>query len=613
MMFNYKLQSGLLIVLVLCLPAVPAVGETVITTSVTENADMMDFRDLVLIDAMRFFSRQTGLNIVPSAKASKVKVSLYLDDVDPKKALDVLCKTHDLWYMEDEESGIIRIYTVDEYRRDLLSFREEQTEIFTLLYPNAIDVATTIKDLFGERVKLSLGAEDDIMIDELEQRFDRFDLLDERSQGIGSANNRGGGGGGSSSRDEDDDRRSGSGRSSRDGDQDEDKQEWRDLLTADQIQEFERLIAEGTDMEDSALAEMLLRKQTSIYVTVIKRHNRLVVRTSDEKTLEQITELIYKLDVPTPMVLLETKVYRIDLGDGFESAFDFEYTSGNKYSGGWSLNDATSNSANDFFFTFLSERFEARMKLLQSENRLTTLATPLLLTANNEVSQIFVGKRLPITTGFSEPELVTIGDIFTSIVTIPPAPITEERDVGTLLMITPNINADRTVTLRLLQETSEIEEDGGKVFVVVNNVDLLGNLTSNVEEKQVDIINRRTINSTLVAKDGMPLVIGGLISERVEDEVEKVPILGDIPILGFFFTGQTVTDVRTELVIVIKPYVLNTPADGELISRDLMRKLSIHPNVEDMEGTMELYTDEDALPMHTDKELERIFRLHSLD
>jgi len=611
-MYKRILQSGLMFLIVMSGAVNTAHGQ-VGDDAVVNGAQVVEFRDLALIDAMRIFSHQTGLNIVPSALASTVKVSLYLENVNPKVALDVLCKTHNLWYLEDSQTGIIRIHTVNEYQRDLLSFREEQTEIFTLLYPNAVDVAVTIKDLFGERVKLSMGADDDVMIDELEQRFERFDLLDGRSQGLGSASISRGGGSSRSSSSDDDDRSSRSSRRQQTTAQQEKETDWRQILNAEQIQEFERLISAGQALDQSMLTDMLLRKQTHIYVTVIQRHNRLVVRTSDEKTLKQIGDLIHRLDVPTPMVLLETKVYRVELGDDFESAFDFDYSSGEKYSGGWSLNDAATNTANDFFFTFLSDRFEARLKLLQTEDRLTTLATPLLLTANNEVSQIFVGKRTPITTGFTEPQLVSLGGNNTNVVTIPPAPITEERDVGTLLLLTPNINADRTVNLRLLQETSEIEEDGGTVFVVTNEIGVLGNLSSQIEEREVDIVRRRTLSSTIVAKDGIPVIIGGLIDESVQDDVEKVPFLGDIPILGFFFSGKTVRDTRTELVIVIKPYVLNTPTDAESISRQLVEQLSIHPNLDNIEGTMELYDTEDTEPLHTKHELERIFRLHSLE
>ena len=144
---------------------------------------------------MRLFSAQTGLNIVTSPEARKVNVSLYLRNVTPEAALDALCKSHDLWHKQDPASGVIRISTAKEYQRDLSSFREEQTEVFTLLYPNPVDVATAIRSIYGDRVILSLQSQEQDMYQDLTQRFNRFDLVDQRTQGFGllSANNGTGG------------------------------------------------------------------------------------------------------------------------------------------------------------------------------------------------------------------------------------------------------------------------------------------------------------------------------------------------------------------------------------------------------------------------------------
>jgi general secretion pathway protein D len=107
-----------------------------------KKLELVEFRDQPLGEAMRLFSAQTGLNIVTSVDARKVNVSLYLRDVTPEAALDALCKSHDLWHKQDPDSGVIRISTAKEYQRDLTSFREEQTEVFTLLYPNPSIVST---------------------------------------------------------------------------------------------------------------------------------------------------------------------------------------------------------------------------------------------------------------------------------------------------------------------------------------------------------------------------------------------------------------------------------------------------------------------------------------
>ena len=90
--------------------------------------------------------------------------------------------------------------------------------------------------------------------------------------------------------------------------------------------------------------------------------------------------------------------------------------------------------------------------MMQKDGKVRTLATPTLLTANNEVSRIFSGKEYPLVTGWTRSETVVSADA-PPIVGSPTVQI-EKKDVGTMLLITPNINADKTVTLRLLQENA---------------------------------------------------------------------------------------------------------------------------------------------------------------
>ena len=77
------------------------------------------------------------------------------------------------------------------------------------------------------------------------------------------------------------------------------------------------------NLDEQQRSELLQRKEATIYVSTIRRNNQVVVRTGDPRTMEQIAQLIAQLDVPTPTVLLEVKVLRVDLADGFNSAFEY--------------------------------------------------------------------------------------------------------------------------------------------------------------------------------------------------------------------------------------------------------------------------------------------------
>ncbi|HEX3872470.1 MAG TPA: hypothetical protein VHV77_18625, partial [Pirellulales bacterium] len=165
--------------------------------------DLVEFHDVTVQEAMRILSDQSGLKIVPSSEAGKVVVSLYLRNVRARDALDSVTKANGLFYREDPTSGIIRVYTTEEYKADITSFRDEQIEVFTLLYPNPLDVALAIRGAFGTRVQLNLGALSTNMMyyQDIIQRFMRLSTLDQfnrQSQSLvgGAGGGYGGGGGG---------------------------------------------------------------------------------------------------------------------------------------------------------------------------------------------------------------------------------------------------------------------------------------------------------------------------------------------------------------------------------------------------------------------------------
>ena len=613
------ISIGAIILLLLALGVMHSQAQPAQRSAPSVRVELIEFRDVPLEDALRLLSLQTGLNIVSSSGAAKTRVSLYLKNVDALDALEALCSANNLWFRRDPNTGIYRINTVQEYQRDLLTFREQRTEVYTLLYPNAKDVAVAIADLFGDRVQLSLGLDPQDALDELEQRFERFDLLDERGQdasrgfGSGGARSGLGAGGLGSSRLTDRARGTGTTRrtpttrqmlSRRTGDSIIEELG----LTPEEIQQIEA-ITRGEDIADpDVLTEVLRRSQATIFVTVIPKHNKVIVRTSDDRTASEIGALVRQLDVPTPLVLLEVKVLSINLGDDLSTAFDFNFQAGD-FTGGFTegmiINPAPfaggGFNSTDGIFQIVGSNFSARLQALERDNRVTTLATPLLLTANNEVSRLFVGKTVPILLGFTPGATVISG---TGPATeIPPTPEYELEDVGNTLLITPNINADRSVTLRILQQESTVDTGGANILVP--------NGAGGFDERAVDIVARQTVSGTVVAQDGIPIAFGGLIRESVFDQRSFIPILGEIPILDLFFSRIRKGRLREELIVVIRPYVLTTPMDGETISRNLLRDLTLLPEAAIGDEQFETY-ERIELP-EPDPGLRRRFLYHNTD
>jgi general secretion pathway protein D len=232
----------------------------------------------------------------------------------------------------------------------------------------------------------------------------------------------------------------------------------------------------------------------------------------------------------------------------------------------------------------------------------TVLATPLLLTANNEVSRIFIGETEPFTVGFDAPQVITSGTAQTNTVG---TPITTLQDVGQLLLITPNINADRTVTLRIAEQRSEKIENGARIPV----------LDANGETDYVDIdtLRRNTATGTIVAKDGLTVALGGLIEEGVTDVREEVPIVGKLPVVGFFFRRQHTGRERRETIILIRPHVFNTPCESAAVSEALVRELSVHPNSYNGQNTLGSHAHWETLrPDAPPTPCDNTFRFHNV-
>jgi general secretion pathway protein D len=641
--------------------------------------DLVEFRRMPLGDAMRVLSDQSGLKIVPSVAASDQPITLYLQNVEALVAIDSLTKAHNLFYRQDRSSGIVRIYTTEEYDADVNSFRDEKTEVFTLLYPNPVDVAIAIQSLFGSRVQLNymgMMVGDSLTSQDLQQRFSRFSLIQAFNQqsgltgggqtggvggiggggGIGGTGTFGGAGGGFGG---------GVGMGGFGGGgmgmgmgmgmgglgggfggqgfgqglagEEVIPVQPLDDLTPEQIQRLELARTDANPTDRAAIDELLRSRQARIYVTVIRRNNQVVVRTGDEQIMARIRELIQTLDVPTPLVLLEVKVMQLDLGDQFTSVFDWEFSNGNTVAAGFTAGnilapatDILSDTARrnsqqgigfprstfpatlgagqagptdrDLTFQYVDANFRARIQLLENNNRTTNLATPLLLTANNEVSHIFIGQQVPLVVGYTQSGAVANVGGTTS---IQPSPQTQLTQVGQGLLVTPNINADRSVTLRVSQQNSRVIPNGATIPLI--------NALGQPIAQPIDVLDTAVVSGTIVAKDGLAVAIGGLIQEDLFDAREEVPVLGKLPVVGYLFRRQQTNRTRTELVIMIRPYVFNTPAESAALNSDLLRELSLHPSAPEGVGTLNAFTPPEVLRANPPvNKLQQVLRLHSL-
>jgi general secretion pathway protein D len=333
----------------------------------------------------------------------------------------------------------------------------------------------------------------------------------------------------------------------------------------------------------------------------------IIIRTSDKDAMTSISLLIEELDRPTPQVLLEVRILEITLGDQFKSAFDFEFTKGKTpayipNNGGQTINPVTGipfaasnlvNTATEQFFgdgnsildnngmalgsgnfgvepdgstfvyQFLDHNFRARVQLLEQENRVNVVATPILLASNNRPASLRIGEERRLTDSAS-----TLTNSNQGGQTTGTAVNTSQRQIGTSLMLLPKINADRTVTMTIYQERTG--DDTGKEDIIP---------ISATQTVTRPVISNATTVNTIVAHDGLTVAIGGMIEERVVKKQIKVPLLGDLPTVGALFRKDFEQSQKTELIILITPHVISTPQQASKKTQASVNDNSVHPYV----------------------------------
>ena len=178
------------------------------------------------------------------------------------------------------------------------------------------------------------------------------------------------------------------------------------------------------------------------------------------------------------------------------------------------------------------------VRALEIDNNANILSTPTLLTLDNEEARIIIGQNVPFITG----QYALSG----AATTPTPFQTVERRDVGLTLRVKPQISEGGTVRLQIYQEVSSVDATTANPAGVTTN--------------------KRAVESTVLVDDGQIVVIGGLIQDSVKDGVEKVPLLGDIPLFGTLFQYKTRSRSKTNLMVFLRPTVLRDAQHADTVT-----------------------------------------------
>ena len=279
-------------------------------------------------------------------------------------------------------------------------------------------------------------------------------------------------------------------------------------------------------------------------IQVDKGGNRLVVVTSP-RVISQIEEIVRVMDVPARQVLLEARILEVSTGDVMKLGIDWDrlnsqgfviveggsgtakqgavpdslpfYGSTGNYRSPWSSRPMTRQAF----------AWQTAIDLLIHEGKARVLASPKIATLNGREASILIGSRIPF---------VVTGTVFAGGGAAPVQRI-EKEEVGIKLRITPLINADGYITTQITPEVSSVVDYKG------SNADL-------------PVVATRQASTTVRLKDGNSVIIGGLLSEEKTTDITKVPLLGDIPLLGFLFQHRSISTTKRDLVIEVTPHIL---------------------------------------------------------
>jgi general secretion pathway protein D len=312
--------------------------------------------------------------------------------------------------------------------------------------------------------------------------------------------------------------------------------------------------------------------------------NSLLVRTQP-KNYERVKAILAELDRPVSQVLIKVLIAEVTHDNTFDigaelSALNLR-ASGLGQRGG--SNFGITNPANNQVLTnnglvvqVLETDFTAAIRALEQQGKLDVLSRPYILASENQLASITVGQRVPFPTNS---RILETGQSISDV---------DYDQIGILLDVIPHINPDGLVILDVAPTISALTDASIQISAGTN----------------APIFNERSAQSRVGVMNGQTVVIGGLMEDRKTEQVNKVPLLGDIPLVGNLFKRTIHRKVKTELLIFLTPHVAARPEALRGMSKDEMDGTKLVPKAvepgafqEHMRGMKRGATTEPTTPL----------------
>ena len=300
-----------------------------------------------------------------------------------------------------------------------------------------------------------------------------------------------------------------------------------------------------------------------VRISADKATNSLIIMADKEDYLV-LEDVIKKLDIPRSMVYIESLIMEVDMNKSLNIGIDWsafgQTTIDSKQTlfGGGFRNGFVQPSEllqGGLTVGLLTEpitiagidvsNISAIINTVKTDDDFRILSTPQILTTDNEEARITVGENRPYQTRATTD---VSGGTYESF---------EYRDVGKILKITPHVTENRLVRMQISLE--------------VTSIDQRATLTT---ASTLPVTLKRTVDTTVIVKDQQTVVIGGLIDDSTTKTENKVPVLGDVPLLGWLFKKSSNEDTKTNLYVFLTPRVIKNPAEASGILQQKQEQMN---------------------------------------
>jgi len=470
------------------------------TISLQEGLDQrmaLDLRDMDIVDALKFLAKKGNINIIAS-KGVEGRVSLFLKNATIREALEIILLANNLAY--EIRGDIFYVLTEDEYK--LVhgeNFKDtRKVKMLKLQYAKPDAAFKTLETIKSDIGKLIVDEESGTIV--LMDTPEKLQVMETTLHNLDQP-----------------------------------------MLT----KVFNLQYAKVASVVEK-LSRRLDEKKTGMVSS--DERNRQIIVTALPERMTEVEELIKSLDKKTKQVLMEVRILKVVLTDDFNMGIDWErvFTEVNKhglhFAGDFPLpTDANAPTTffkigigNDTDAGISGHNYSVIIKVLKEFGEIRNLSSPSIAVIDGEEAKIHVGST----------EAYVTTTIETGGTTATTAAQVQFIDVGVQLVVTPIINDEGYVTMKIKPEVSS--KDGDIEYYIAAKV-----------KNTVPLLAKTTAETTIMVKDGNTIIIGGLRKDEKQKTVDKLPILGDIPLLGAAFRKVVEELEKSELVVFITPHIMS--------------------------------------------------------